>query len=800
MTIAIETTKQQANGDGATTVFGFPSGWDVKNKAHVRVIKDTGTVRTILVVDVDYTVSLTSSTITMTVAPAIGTTITIRLYPPLKQEGDLRNRAEIDLGSHEDLHDARQRQLIRHEDDISRAIRLPESEVGSLAKTELARAVDRALKFFSFDASGNPTVANGVTGVPDSAVALTVDTIAALKALALPASALVYLVRGYSAVGDGGGGLFVWSAASAVADNGGTILQRAAGGAGRWIRIYSGSLNVKWFGATGDGVTDDHASITSAIAAAVALGGGVVEFPAGNFKTTATLVLSPEVTLRGAGKFATTIKYSGTGRGIETVSPINSSTGVYTAIEDIGVEATNASNVNGAIVDVGGTYIRYNNVAIFGTWLYGIVLDQSELVDIDQCHFTTKAWGGAGAKPRAIWMLNGADYTVGANPGFTNRIAVTRCQFNSAAIVNNFCVVDDGGGDHVFRDNNFNAHGCGIRFAGTLVAIVEGNLFEGQQNSSIELATNTLDASTFHGPNQGVKISTNGFAPDAGCAAAVRVVFVYGGEIVNNLFSNTDAIYLLTNPHISCDMRIAGNQMNTFSAFGAFSVIVADSLLNAVKRHRIEQTATTRVTAGISAGTRTVTPSSMFGISVGKTLFCCDANGGNTEFVTVIAETSTTFDAVFASAKSANWTIQGTEGKREDSGSWTPTIRGDGGVAGAHTYSMRKGFWCRIGKKVHVTGNISVSTVDATWTGNIEITGLPWTANVVDGTTFLGNVPLFGGFTLAGARTQLGGIITGTSFALRKSGTAAALAVVPVGDVPGATLDIYFEATYYADP
>jgi hypothetical protein len=160
MTVAIETTKQQHTGDGVATVLGFPSGWDVKNKAHLRVIKDTGSVRTILTEGVDYTVSLTNSQITMTVAPAIGTTTTIRLYPPLKQEGDLRNRTEIDLGSHEDLHDARQRQLLRHEDDISRAIRLPESEAGSLTKTELARVADRAGGLLGFDTAGNIIITN----------------------------------------------------------------------------------------------------------------------------------------------------------------------------------------------------------------------------------------------------------------------------------------------------------------------------------------------------------------------------------------------------------------------------------------------------------------------------------------------------------------------------------------------------------------------------------------------------------------------------------------------------------------
>lgn len=38
------------------------------------------------------------------------------------------------------------------------------------------------------------------------------------------------------------------------------------GASGAWVRKFSGSVNVKWFGATGDGETDDSAAFTSAIA------------------------------------------------------------------------------------------------------------------------------------------------------------------------------------------------------------------------------------------------------------------------------------------------------------------------------------------------------------------------------------------------------------------------------------------------------------------------------------------------------------------------------------------------------
>jgi hypothetical protein len=73
------------------------------------------------------------------------------------------------------------------------------------------------------------------------------------------------------------------------ADNGGTIIVDANGA--RWKRAYDGPVNVKWFGAKGDGVTDD----TAAIQAAISSGAKRIIAPAGgNYRITSMLAVDAD--------------------------------------------------------------------------------------------------------------------------------------------------------------------------------------------------------------------------------------------------------------------------------------------------------------------------------------------------------------------------------------------------------------------------------------------------------------------------------------------------------------------------
>src|SRR5215472_7342633 len=93
----------------------------------------------------------------------------------------------------------------------------------------------------------------------------------------------VIVMGGYATVGDGGGGVFYWDNSSSTGDNGGTIIVPIESTTGRWVRLYTEGVSVRWFGAKGNGTADDTPAINNTIAACAAAGGGVAYLPTGTY-------------------------------------------------------------------------------------------------------------------------------------------------------------------------------------------------------------------------------------------------------------------------------------------------------------------------------------------------------------------------------------------------------------------------------------------------------------------------------------------------------------------------------------
>lgn len=159
-----------------------------------------------------------------------------------------------------------------------------------------------------------------------------VDTIAAASGLrSLPpptgAAATVVFAKGYHVAGDGGGGEFVWMPAASKVDPGIWIKPDSFSDPlppGRWLRQITdgGEINVKWFGARGNGTNDLTGIDNAAIQAALDYqrdNGGEVVLPPGDYNITTTLTYfttrrANALRMRGAGRDKSRLIYSITNR------------------------------------------------------------------------------------------------------------------------------------------------------------------------------------------------------------------------------------------------------------------------------------------------------------------------------------------------------------------------------------------------------------------------------------------------------------------------------------------------------
>lgn len=178
------------------------------------------------------------------------------------------------------------------------------------------------------------------------------------------------MVLGYHQPHDGGGGLFVWEADQNPNDVYGTSgraenalwVSSAAEEDGYWRRIVMGdAVNVRWFGARGDGRSNDADAINNAIWMAGYLDMARVFIPEGTYAISAPIRLTwaSGLTVQGASKVRTRLRKTGdatipVGHGakrrridaclvldtIEAEDRVHGTDHYATTIENLGIEGT----------------------------------------------------------------------------------------------------------------------------------------------------------------------------------------------------------------------------------------------------------------------------------------------------------------------------------------------------------------------------------------------------------------------------------------------------------------------------
>jgi hypothetical protein len=297
---------------------------------------------------------------------------------------------------------------------------------------------------------------------------------------------------------------------------------------------------------TTPGATDMLSAITNAIAVANATtpSGGQVTFLANTYFHSGTITMKPHVILQGQGVGSTILLSSHTGAGMKLTNPFNGSHAADTSVRDLQLWNTNGGNADGGYVDLAGTNGELRNVRVIG-YKYSVILNQSELWEIDKCDLESPLTG-------CIWFVNGTDYVAGANPGFTNRIRVSRCQLNNAPTA----IIDDGGTAHNIDSCNFNACSNHLRLAGTINFKLTNCESESNTGYTIVTASTTFNSAASVGSNVCLTIDNNYFAPPSN-----ELINVGSGTLTSLTFTNNRCT--TSAPCISGTVNI-----NTVMAYG----------------------------------------------------------------------------------------------------------------------------------------------------------------------------------------------------------------------------------------
>lgn len=338
----------QFAGNGATTVFAFP----YKFLANTDLVVETTIVGidTTKVLNVDYTVAgagiSSGGSVTFAVAPATGTTITIYRDTARNQQVDYVTQDNFPAETHETALD---KGVMQNQDlgaQVARSIRLPRTQAAFSPLTKNTWAS----KAMHFDINGRPTpgdIVSATTIVTGDVLERASYAAARLIPAALLSVGKQIKIGGYSSAGDGGAGIFTATNVNPGADNNGTILAITAGG---WwlIRNFNGAAHVRWFGAKGDGATDDTAAFTAALAASLA-----VIMDEGRFYVGANTVALTRVgaSLKGTGRGSVIVAAAASADGVIQLNGAAApAIRLYGQIEGFGIEGGGVSGLR--FVDV----------------------------------------------------------------------------------------------------------------------------------------------------------------------------------------------------------------------------------------------------------------------------------------------------------------------------------------------------------------------------------------------------------------------------------------------------------------
>jgi hypothetical protein len=370
-------------------------------------------------------------------------------------------------------------------------------------------------------------------------------------------------------------------------------------------------VNVKDYGAVGDGSTDDSAAIQAAINAtqAGAHKGGTVWFPAGtykcltylNLKNTANVILAGNGGRTAGAAAASILSY----QGVDTANFINVQSSLGTQIRDLMILHT--LSFTGRLIDVrnvdsyGSAYVKLTNLYVGGSSTYrtaiGVDLNNATRVVIDHVAFYNLALCVRGKllvtdfanqvtirdcgfnqsyigikNPDEAWLIQGCTFE--GPPSSGAQVAVTHdTGVLAQGLVISQCWSGDTVGGVVYNvaGKAISITGCWIGASGgtginvdeaTQGLLVEGNHFQSCNIGAIIIQSLSNSAMRFSG-NSFTSVTTQLVGDVAGVSnnlGAVALTYKKSGDIDTNLVGN---------PSFDTDNSLWLTTASTFNNTGA---------------------------------------------------------------------------------------------------------------------------------------------------------------------------------------------------------------------------------------
>jgi len=334
--------------------------------------------------------------------------------------------------------------------------------------------------------------------------------------------------------------------------------------------------DLRRYGCDVTGGADNSTQIQNAILAAQASGGtGYIFHPGGNIAHSSQILFGPGLTVFGQDRKACVFTYTGTSsawrstnNGTTIPTPNSGGFGLVT-FRGIKIITSSGSNTGAAIElnACGWSFYEVYDCYLVGTFKYGIIIDGCEV-----SHFHDNVISISGpANPACIWLVNGPDRSAGQGTGFTNVITVNDNQLDTTG-ANSVCIIDDGGANHHYHDNNCNGAANSIALCSVNGFKIDGHDMENagaQQTNSISnifVTDQTYVSGTTLSPCQNGIIEDNTFGQDM--LAGSSLVFGSSGGAIFHRSIVVQGNFFRFNLGLSADIDVT-KLANSFCGYNS---------------------------------------------------------------------------------------------------------------------------------------------------------------------------------------------------------------------------------------